>query len=521
MILYDCTLREGCQTPGVHLTPTDRIRLLELLDAFGFDQIEGGIPASGGEDAALFAHARRHPMRAKLFAFGFTARGPVESDPGLRALLDCECLDIALLAKAHTGQIQSVLGCDPGAYLEAVHNSIDYLTRRGCRVQLTAEHFFDGLCPESSAALLQTAQQAGATVLALCDTNGGTLPADIQRGLELARAATCLPLQLHAHDDGGLAVANSLCAAQWGVEGLQATVNGYGERCGNANWCTLLPTLTIKAGMPLSPDIDLANLTDLARAAARVVGKYLPSTAPYVGASAFLHKAGTHIDATQKAPDSFLHITPEAVGNSTSAGLSAAAGRAAVLPFVHRFFPDATRDDARVEQALALLKQREAQGLHHEEGEASFTLALADLWELAEACYRIDHLHVVAIEDAQSPDAANADVAVHAEGQEHAASAHGEGPVNAMDTALRQSLSATYPRLAELELIDYKVRVLQTDAGTRAKTHVRMVHRANGVFFGTVGASVNIAQASYTALSDAIRYFLNDYHIKGDQHASE
>ncbi len=516
--LYDTTLRDGAQTQGVAFSPADKRRIALQLDRLGVDWIEGGWPGANPTDERFFADPP--PLaRARLAAFGMTRRAgrSAANDPGLVTVLAAGAPTITLVGKASVRQVERALGVTREENLAMIADSIRAAAARASEVMFDAEHFFDGYREDPGYALaaLEAAAQAGARWLVLCDTNGGTLPHEVSRICE--RVLARFPgerLGIHAHDDTGNAVANSLAAVLAGVRQIQGTLNGLGERCGNADLVTLLPTLVLKLGFRTGVSEEgLRGLTQLSRTFDEALNRTPDRHRPYVGAAAFAHKAGLHASAVLRDPSLYEHIDPALVGNDRDILVSDQAGRANLLARLRAMGLLVEPDAEQTGALLAELKAREAQGFAYEGAPASFELlvrrrldGVPDFFELLS--FRvIDERRRNAKGELVTLSEATTKVRIG----EHRffTVAEGNGPVNALDSALRQALSPVYPSLGHMQLVDYKVRILTPERGTAAVTRV-MIESADdeGRVWQTVGVSGNIIDASYMALHDAITWKL-------------
>jgi 2-isopropylmalate synthase len=504
--LYDTTLRDGTQRAGISLSVDDKLRIAELLDSYGFDYIEGGWPGSNPKDEAFFPLAAKRLRHAKLAAFGSTARRGErpETDANLRALLAADTPVATIFGKASPLHVTDILGMTLKENLLAVEASVRYLKAHGREVVFDAEHFFDGARLDRPYALdvLKAAEQGGADWIVLCDTNGGSLPDWIRELTEAAARLVRVPLGVHAHDDAGLGVANSLAAVQAGVRMVQGTINGYGERCGNANLCTIWPNLVLKLGFEAGRRDSLPRLTELSRRVAEIANLAPDDAAPYVGQNAFTHKAGVHVGAVRKNPAAYEHVPPETVGQTRRVLVSELAGRSNLL----YHFEDLDDASGEAKELTARIKQLEALGYQFEEAEASVAVLVHRSRGQIPRYYEVERFHV----SSTWADSAitEATVRVRVGDQAVLEVADGDGPVHALDLALRRALTRFYPVLAEVRLTDYKVRVLDGQDGTAARVRVLVQSAFRGEDVRTVGVSRNILQASWQALLDALDYVL-------------
>jgi 2-isopropylmalate synthase len=516
VLLYDTTLRDGTQREGLVLSLADKLRIARRLDAAGFPYIEGGWPGSNPKDIEFFAAARtQHWRTARIAAFGSTRHraNSAEDDPNLRALLEADTPVVTIFGKSWLLHVVDVLGATAEENLAMVGDSVALLARAGREVVYDAEHFYDGYRadPDYALATLRAARSAGATTLVLCDTNGGCLTdelAGITRTVIAALDDGEMTWGIHVHDDAGLAVANSLAAVVAGARHVQGTVNGYGERCGNANLVTIWANLALKMGRATVPDGQgLSELAELSRTVAEIANIAPDAHAPYVGASAFAHKGGVHGAATTRVRASYQHVEPTVVGNEMHLVVSELGGRANTSWLAERL---GHRLDGSVDprSISTLIKQLEADGASFEGAEASFELLIRRQQPDYEPFFRVVDFTVLVDQRNGGAVRAEASVKVEVDGVLRHTAAEGNGPVNAMDTALRQALSGFYPELDAIALVDYKVRILDGEAATAART--RVLIESNGPLgdWATVGSHPNIIAASMSALVDSLEYGL-------------
>jgi len=510
--LYDTTLRDGTQCEGISYTLEDKLKIAEHLDLFGVSFIEGGWPGSNPKDVEFFARAKdRHWKNALITAFGSTrhAANAPEADPNLKALLEAHTPACTLFGKSWTMQVEDVLRTTLEQNLKMIEDSIAYLVSEGKRVVYDAEHFFDGFSADSGYAIetLRAAVRGGAEVVVLCDTNGGNLPWRIE---EVARQVLAeldgFPLGIHAHDDTGCAVANSVAAVRAGARHVQGTINGYGERCGNANLCTILANLELKLDLRCVSKERLAELSELSRFVADVANVTPNEHAPYVGRSAFAHKGGVHVAAMRRNADSYQHVAPEVVGNHMRVVVSELSGRGNVLSKAEELGL-ALGDGAEVE-ALRLIKESEARGLSYESAEASVALVIQRRNPNWLPFFQVIDYQVSVGKRRGSETYAEAVVKVQVGEQVLHTAAEGNGPVSALDAALRKALTPVYPAVKNIHLTDYKVRILDSSYATRATTRVLIDSRNETKAWSTIGASANIIEASLHALVDSIEFGL-------------
>jgi 2-isopropylmalate synthase len=516
--LYDSTLRDGGQTQGVDFSAADKIAIAEALDRLGIDYVEGGWPGANPTDDAFFADPPRL-AHARLAAFGMTRRAgrSAANDPGLQALLAAKTRTVCLVGKSWDHQVATALGVELAENLRMIGDSVSHACARAEEVMFDAEHFFDGYKanPEYALACVAAAREAGARWVVLCDTNGGTLPHEVER--IVAAVTERVPgehLGIHCHNDTDNAVANSLAALRAGARQIQGTLNGLGERCGNANLVSLIPTLMLKLGCETGISREsLKQLTHVSHLLDERLNRAPQRNAPYVGESAFAHKAGLHVSAVEKDPACYEHVAPELVGNSRHIVVSDQAGRSNILARFREIGLAVDPGDAKVGRLVEKVKELESRGYTYDGAEASFEiLARREL----DGMPRYFQTQSFRVETERRWNAAGeiatvsqAVVKILVGGAPHMEVAEGNGPVDALDTALRKALTPRYPQLGDMRLVDFKVRILTPTEGTKAVTRV-MIESADGQGerWSTVGISANIIEASYEALRDGIVYKL-------------
>jgi 2-isopropylmalate synthase len=516
ILLYDTTLRDGTQREGLIVSLADKLKIARRLDEFGFPYVEGGWPGSNPKDAEFFAAARGQTFRnARLAAFGATRHRlnrPAE-DPNLRALVEAETPVVTIFGKSWLLHVTEVLGATAEENLAMIGDSVAHCREAGRELVYDAEHFFDGYRedPAYAVATLRAARAAGATSLVLCDTNGGTMTDDLTSMIDATRAALAdadapdVVWGIHVHNDAELAVANSLAAVAHGIRHVQGTINGYGERCGNANLVSILANLTLKRQFATVPPGDrLAELTELSRYVAEIVNIAPDDHQPYVGRSAFAHKGGVHGAAVAKVERSYQHVDPALVGNVSRLVVSELGGKANTQLRAEQLGHQLDGVDPK--QLSQLIKQLEAEGLAFEGAEASFELLVRRHGTGYAAPFQIVDFTVLVEQRAGGDLRAEATVKVEVDGETLHTAADGNGPVNALDAALRKALRAFYPGLDAVHLVDYKVRILDGDAATAARTRV-IIDSSNGEReWSTMGSDTNIIAASAAALSDSLEY---------------
>ena len=510
--IYDTTLRDGTQREGISLSGADKIRIARKLDELGVAFIEGGWPGSNPKDAEFFERARDIRWEhALVAAFGSTCRvncGP-EDDANIKALLDSGAPVCTMVGKTWTLHVTDVLRTTYEDNLRIIEQSLTHLKAEGRRVVYDAEHFFDGYKADAVYALetLKAAARGGAETLVLCDTNGGTMPWELSEIVRTVKQAIDHPLGIHVHNDGECAVANTITAIREGCIQAQGTINGYGERCGNANLCAILPDVELKMGLRCLPEGHLAMLSEAAYFVAEVANLAPDEHMAYVGKSAFAHKGGIHVAAMRRNDASYQHVDPLLVGNQMRVVVSELSGRGNLVSKVEEYGLQALSGD-EVTAVLNEIKTLEAQGFSFEAAEASVALMLkrqqlgyVPPFELIDFSAIVEHRQGRGM-------LAEATVKVRVKGEVFHTAAEGDGPVNALDTALRKALVAYYPEISTFHLDDYKVRILNGDSGTAAATRVLIDTVSDGKRWSTVGASTNIIEASWRALSDSVEYGL-------------
>jgi 2-isopropylmalate synthase len=515
IVVYDTTLRDGAQGPAVSFSAADKVRIARTLDQLGFDYVEGGFPGSNPKDEEVFASLQAHPLkRVRLAAFGATRRagGTCADDANLTALIQSGAPVWTLVGKSDSWQVANVLQTTNNENLAMVEESVAYGVGLGHEVIFDAEHFFDGFARDAEYAVevCLAAARAGARWVVLCDTNGGSLPAEIRSGVEAVKRALAdvdpaVSVGIHCHNDCELAVANTLEGVMAGADMVQGTINGYGERCGNANLVSVVANLVLKLGVDALPAASIERFTALSRTVAEIANLALPLQQPFVGQGAFAHKGGQHVAAVLKHRDSYQHIDPGVVGNEPHVLVSELSGRGNVLAKAREFGLELDRDDPQTQWLVRHLKELEHQGWSYEAADASFEMLLRRLQPGYEAPWKvIDFTTMVR----KHGDAVHAEATVKVEvaGSVYHTAASGNGPVNALDEALRKALSPRFPGLRAVSLHDYKVRILDGEAGTAATTRVLVESGRGTRRWTTVGCSSNIIEASLAALIDSLEY---------------
>ncbi len=512
VLLYDTTLRDGAQSEGISLSVRDKLKITRLLDGLGVHYVEGGWPCSNPKDSEYFRQVRELRLeQIRVAAFGCTCRvGNVpQEDANLKALLAAETPVVTVVGKTSATHVRDVLRATKEHNLHIIRASLTFLKSRGREVIFDGEHFFDGFKEDAEYALatLQAALEGGADTLVLCDTNGGSMPWEIDSIVRQVRAAfPGAPLGIHAHNDGELATANSLAAVRAGAVHVQGTVNGYGERCGNASLCSLIPSLELKMGLTVLPAGRLAHLTRLARTVAAIANEPLHRQAPYVGQSAFTHKAGIHVAAMRRNSQSYQHIVPDLVGNQSRVVVSEMSGRGNL----HTKAEEMGISLEKVEDlsgVLETIKELENRGFSFEAADASVQLLLSRSQRGYAPPFEMLR-YTVLTEQRSGQAVAEAMIRVRADDRVMHTAAGGSGPVDALYEALRKALVPIYPYMDDFHLVDYKVSILDGDQGTGARARVLIETQNAHVRWSTVGASADIIEASWLALADAVEYGL-------------
>ena len=511
--VYDSTLRDGAQAEGISYSLEDKLLIARRLDALGVDYIEGGWPnPTNPKDLAFFREVKKLGLKARVTAFGSTRRAGVapEDDATLDTLLRAETASVCIFGKSWTLHVVEALKTSLEENLRLIEDSVAYLVARGREVIYDAEHFFDGYKSDAdyAVATLLAAGRGGARILVLCDTNGGTLTSEMGRIVEQVAERIGLPFGIHTHNDAGVGVANTLAAVERGAEQVQGTFNGYGERCGNANLCAILPNLELKMGYRTLGRDNLAELMDFSRFLSEIANVYHDHRQPYVGESAFAHKGGVHIDAMTKDPRCYEHVDPAATGNERRFLVSDQAGSATIVSKLQRFLPDVEKKDPLVGEVLQRVKLMENQGYQFEAAEGSFELLARRVQGTYEDLFTLINFRTINRKTGERAEEAEAIVKVAVGASEYHTVAGGDGPVNALDQALRKAVEQEFPALRQVHLEDYKVRVLSSADGTAAKVRVLIESSDGKDAWGTVGVSENVIEASWIALADSLHYKL-------------
>ncbi|MDP4178934.1 MAG: citramalate synthase [Bacillota bacterium] len=511
--IYDSTLRDGAQAEGISFTVTDKLKITKRLDDFGIDYIEAGNPGSNIKDMEFFQCVKKLDLKhAKLVAFGSTRKADIKvsEDNNVLSLLSAETGAVAIFGKSSLLHVTDVLRTSPEENINMIFDTIHFFKENGKEVIFDAEHFFDGYKLDADYAMktLQSAVKAGVDCIALCDTNGGSLPYEIEDIVKAVIQNIHVQIGIHCHNDAGMAAANSIIAVQNGVSHIQGTINGYGERCGNANLCTIIPSIELKLNIKCIADKKIQDITNVSRYVSEIANLAHNEREPYVGNSAFAHKGGMHIDAVQKNSKTFEHISPETVGNSRRILMSEVSGRSTIINRVQEVAPWITRESPETQQIIDKLKELEYLGYQFEGAESSFKLMVIRELGKDRTFFNVKDFRVLCENPWNRENSAFAIIKVEVDGEEEVTAAEGDGPINALDKALRKALEIFYPELSKIRLTDYKVRVLESGNATASRVRVHIESTDGDNVWGTVGVSTNIVEASWEALVDSIEYFL-------------
>ena len=524
ILIYDTTLRDGTQGEQINFTAEEKLRIAQRLDESGFHYIEGGWPGSNPKDMRFFELAKAKSFKhARMAAFGSTRKPHIKPAdcPNLQALLAAATPVVTIFGKSWDLHVHEVLQISLEENLAMVGDSVAFLKSRGKEVIFDAEHFFDGYKHNASCALqvLDRAVTAGAGMIVLCDTNGGTMPHEITE--IVSHVATLIPPQrlgIHAHNDGGVAVANSLAAAQTGVRMIQGTVNGFGERCGNANLITIICNLQLKMGKQCLTEAQLKQLSNLAHYVSDVANIPPVPYSPFVGRSAFAHKGGVHVSAVAKNASAYEHIRPELVGNQQRVLVSDLAGKSNITYKAREMGIDLGADVLISGKIVNAIKKMEDEGYQFDAAEGSLSLLIKKATGEFRDPFVLESFQVINSKTADRPSQCQATVKISVGAEEELTAAEGNGPINALDHALRKALRRFYPRIAEMHLVDFKVRIIEGSEGTAAKVRVLLDSRDDHDFWSTIGVSANVIDASWHALVDSFQYKLSKDKL--DQHRS-
>lgn len=511
--LFDTTLRDGAQREGISLSATDKLKIAQKLDKLGIHYIEGGFPGSNPKDTEFFERIKKVKLKnSKLIAFGSTRRKGIraEDDISLRALANSGASGACIFGKCWHIHVERALMTTLEENLNMIRDSVSFLKKNGLEVFFDAEHFFDGYKdkPDFAIAALKAAEEAGVDCLVLCDTNGGTLPLEIQEIIGAVRTQVEVPIGIHAHNDSECAVANSIIAVQAGATHVQGTINGYGERCGNANLCSIIPALQLKLGIEVLKPEQLKLLTEVSHYVSEIANLSPYPQQAYVGQSAFAHKAGMHTSAVEREERGYAHIDPSLVGNIQRVVVSELAGRSTIILKAQELGIDISSQPHRVTDILNRIKGLEHIGYHFEAADASLEIFLRKSLGIYPHFFKLERFRVIMEKREDGKVATEATIKLMVGGKEVIETAEGNGPVNALDKALRKAIGSVYPALDDIELNDFKVRVLDEKKGTGAATRVLVESGDGQKTWGTIGVSENIIEASWQALVDSIEYGL-------------
>jgi 2-isopropylmalate synthase len=513
ILIYDTTLRDGSQGEHISFSVEDKLHIVKKLDDLGLDYIEGGWPGSNSKDVAFFSRAQELKLKhAKLAAFGSTRhpRHTASHDRNLQALIEANTPVVTIFGKTWDLHVKVALGVSLKENLDLIGESVAFLKSKGKEVIYDAEHFFDGFKADSAYALatLKAAEEAGADSIVLCDTNGGTVTADIGERFQVASKHVKAPLGIHTHNDCEMAVANAIAAVQQGAVQVQGTINGYGERCGNANLCSVIPNLELKLGLHSIGRENLKHLTEVSHYVSELANLQPRQDLPYVGKSAFAHKGGIHVSAVMKETSAYEHVDPAVVGNERRVLVSELSGKSNVIYKAEErgLKIDKSSPDAKV--VVEKLKEMEHDGYQFEGAEASFEILFDKLVHHAKEFFELDGFRVITEKKGVNEPYSEAVIKLRVDGKEEHTAAEGVGPVSALDRALRKSLTTFFPCIRDVRLTDYKVRVLNPKGATDAKVRVLIETSDGHDTWGTVGVSENLIEASWQALVDSITYKL-------------
>jgi len=511
--IYDTTLRDGAQAQGISFTVEDKLKIAEAVDRLGASYIEAGNPGSNPKDLEFFQRVKGIGLKnAKVVAFGSTRRVNIDvnDDSNVKSLLIADTPAVAIFGKSWDFHVDEVIRTTLDENLRMIFDTIEFFTKKGKEVIFDAEHFFDGYKANSKYAMqtIEAACNAGAASICLCDTNGGSFPNEIFKITSRVVESLNIPVGIHCHNDNGMAVANSIIAIQAGASQVQGTINGFGERCGNANLCTIIPNLQIKADYQCIPAESMKYLTSVARYVSEIANVIHDEREPYVGGSAFAHKGGMHIDAVFKNPVSFEHINPELVGNKRVILMSEVAGRSTIMKRINEVDSSICKDSPEAKAIINKMKELEHDGYQYEGAESSFELVIRKILGKYTPFFNLNEFKVIVGEPSINSVNSSAMIKIGVGDQAEITAAEGCGPVNALDNALRKALERFYPEIRQMKLTDYKVRVLDSTSATAAKVRV-LIESADGKdVWTTIGVSTDIIDASWKALVDSIEYKL-------------
>lgn len=513
IIVLDSTLRDGAQGHGISFTVEDKLKIVERLDRLGVKYIEAGNPGSNPKDLEFFDRIKRIKFKnSKIIAFGSTRRVncAVGEDANVKSLLKADTPAVTIFGKSWDFHVRDIIKTTLDENLKMIYDTIHFFKNKGKEVVFDAEHFFDGYKANSEYALktLQAAYDAGADCLCLCETNGGAFPQEVYDITQEIVKCFETTIGIHCHNDGGMAVANTIMAVQAGASHIQGTINGFGERCGNANLCTIIPNLQLKLGCSCIHEDNIKNLTSTAIYISEIANVVFEETDPYVGSVAFAHKGGMHIDAVNKNPVSYEHIEPDVVGNHRRILMSEVSGRSTLLNRINEVDPTLTKDSQETKEIIDKLKELEYEGYQYESAESSFELVIRKVLGRYHPFFDLKEFKVIVNEPSLNNVNSSAMIKVSVGDQEEITAAEGDGPVNALDNALRKALTRFYPEIREMKLTDFKVRVLDSASATAAKVRVLIESTDGKAIWTTIGVSTDVIDASWKALVDSVEYKL-------------
>lgn len=513
IIIYDSTLRDGAQALGISFTVEDKLKIVSKLDKLGIDYIEAGNPGSNPKDLEFFDRVLKLKLKhSKIIAFGATRRAniKVEDDANIQSLLRAGTDAVAVFGKAWDFQVTDILKTTLEENINMIFETIKFFKDNGKTVVYDAEHFFDGYDANPGYAMetLRAAHRAGADTICLCDTKGASLPSHISKITSLVMEEIGCTIGIHCHNDNGMAVAGSIAAVEAGAVQIQGTINGFGERCGNANLCTIIPNLQLRMGYECIPEEYMERLTPTARFVSEVANIIHDERAPFVGNCAFAHKAGMHSDAVNKNTSAYEMFNPELVGNQRNIIMSEVAGRSAVMSLINMVDSSITKDSLETKKIIERLKELEYEGYQYEGAETSFELVIRKMLGKYKPFFELKEFKVIVNEPSVNSVNSTAMIKILVEGQAEVTAAEGDGPVNALDKALRKALERFYPQIAEIKLTDYKVRVLDSNSATASKVRVLIETTDGQEVWSTVGVSSDIIEASWRALVDSVEHKL-------------
>lgn len=525
--IFDTTLRDGTQGEGISLSVDDKLKIAQKLDQLGVNYIEGGWPGSNSKDIEFFHRAKElNLVQAKITAFGSTRRkdSKAESDPNLNRLVEAGVSVASIFGKSWDFHVHTAIQTTLEENLAMIYDSVRYLKSKGMEVIYLGEHFFDGYKNNAEYALqtVLKAEEAGADWIVLCDTNGGSLPGEVADIVNAVCRSVKVPVGIHAHNDCELGVANSIAAVQAGARQVQGTINGFGERCGNANLCSVIPNLQLKLNYSCITTDQLQNLTSVARYVSEIANVNMPVNQPFVGAAAFAHKGGIHVSAIMKHPKTYEHITPELVGNKQRVLVSELAGQSNLMAKAQELKLDMNKQHTQTRDIIEKIKELEHRGYQFEGADASLELLLRRAFQDIRETFTVESFKLLVEKSAGNAVASEAIVKLKVHGETVYTAAEGNGPVNALDNALRKALIPYYPDIKQMHLTDYKVRVLDEKDATAAKVRVLIESTDFQNTWNTVGVSENVIEASWEALVDSIHYALiGKMHIEGENKQEE